>query len=60
HGMYCGSRDDFVNMNRFIAKHRIRPVISETFSMPEANKAVELLQSGQHFGKIGIDLGGPE
>lgn len=59
HGMYCGSRDDFLNMNRFIEKHRIRPVVSETFAMPEADRAVELLQSGRHFGKIAIDLGAP-
>jgi NADPH:quinone reductase-like Zn-dependent oxidoreductase len=60
HGMYCGSRDDFVNLNRFIAQHRIRPVVSETFAMPEADRAVELLRSGRHFGKIAIDLGALE
>jgi NADPH:quinone reductase-like Zn-dependent oxidoreductase len=60
HGMYCGSRDDFMNMNDFIAKHRIRPVIGEAFAMPEADRAVEFLQSGRHFGKIAIDLGALE
>jgi NADPH:quinone reductase-like Zn-dependent oxidoreductase len=59
HGMYCGSREDFVNMNRFVGKHRIHPVVDEIFAMEEADRAVELLQSGRHFGKIAIDLGAP-
>jgi NADPH:quinone reductase-like Zn-dependent oxidoreductase len=55
-GVYVGSRADFEAMNRFIAEHKIRPVIDRVFSFEDAPKAYELMDNGSYFGKIVIKL----
>ncbi len=55
-GIYVGSRAMFERMNAFISKHDIHPVIDRTFSFSEVNQAYEFLASGQHFGKIAIQM----
>jgi NADPH:quinone reductase-like Zn-dependent oxidoreductase len=55
-GIYVGSRADFVAMNAFIGKHKIKPVIDKTFAFEQAQAAVDYLESGSHFGKVVIKL----
>jgi NADPH:quinone reductase-like Zn-dependent oxidoreductase len=51
-GTFVGPRDAFEEMNRAIAAHELRPVVSRVFPMAEARAALEHLASGEHFGKI--------
>jgi NADPH:quinone reductase-like Zn-dependent oxidoreductase len=52
YGIETGSREMFEEMNGFLERHRIRPVIDRTFGFNEAKTALSYLESGSHFGKI--------
>ena len=54
HGVYVGSRADFVAMNKAIALARLRPVIDQVFPFAEAPAAFRHMESAGHFGKIVI------
>ncbi len=56
HGIYVGSREMFERMNHFFAEHHIHPVINQTFPFEDAEKAYQFLKSGNHFGKIVIEM----
>ncbi|TAL00848.1 MAG: NAD(P)-dependent alcohol dehydrogenase [Rhodospirillaceae bacterium] len=49
-----GSRQDFEDMNRAIAFHKLRPVIDSRYDFEKLPDAMRHLQSGRHFGKIVI------
>ena len=49
-----GSRDDFENMNRAIAQHKLRPVIDSVFPFREAKAAWRHFDDRKHFGKVVI------
>ena len=53
-GLSVGSRENFEDMLRAMALHRIAPVIDRTFSIDEAHAALKLMQAGGHFGKIAL------
>lgn len=55
-GVYVGSREMFESMNRAITQNSLRPVVDRVFPFSEAKDALELLQSGSHFGKIVIQI----
>ena len=55
-GIYVGSREMFVSMNRAITQHQLRPIIDRVFPMVEIQAALEYMQSAKHFGKIVIQL----
>jgi NADPH:quinone reductase-like Zn-dependent oxidoreductase len=55
-GIYVGSREHFEAMNRFIERHRIRPVIDRVFGLDEVAAAYEHVEQGRHFGKVVIRL----
>jgi NADPH:quinone reductase-like Zn-dependent oxidoreductase len=55
-GIYVGSRADFEAMNRFIAQHKIHPVVDRVFSFEEAPAAYDFMDNGSYFGKIVIRL----
>ena len=55
-GIYVGSREQFVAMNRAIELHGIRPVIDRVFPFAEAQAACRYLESGAHFGKVVIAM----
>lgn len=55
-GIYVGSRDDFEAMNRFIAEHKIRPVVDRVFPFEQAPEAYEFMDNGSYFGKIVIRM----
>ena len=49
-----GSRNDFEDMNRAIAFHKMQPVIDRQFAFDELKDALRHLESGKQFGKIVI------
>ena len=55
-GIYVGSRADFDAMNRFIATHKIRPLVDRAFSFEEAPKAYDFMDNGSYMGKIVIRM----
>lgn len=56
HGICVGSVQHFDRLNQFMATHRIRPVIDQTFAFDDAPAAYAHLKSARHFGKVVIDL----
>jgi len=55
-GLAPGSRSSFEAMNRAIAQHGLTPVVDEVFPLERAADAFARLDSGTHFGKIGINF----
>src|SRR5215510_1371334 len=55
-GIYVGSRADFEAMNRFMAEHKIRPLIDKVFPFEESPQAFDLMDNGSYLGKIVIKL----
>ena len=53
-GITVGSREDFTDMAKAIAQHKLHPIIDRTFTFDEIHSALEHLSSGQHFGKVTI------
>lgn len=51
-GVFVGSREMFVAMNKLLAEKQIRPVIDRVFPLAEAQAAFRHLESGSHFGKV--------
>jgi NADPH:quinone reductase-like Zn-dependent oxidoreductase len=51
HGIYVGSRADFLEMNRAIALTELRPV-GEEFHWTQAREVMERMSEGSHFGKL--------
>ncbi|HUN83065.1 MAG TPA: NAD(P)-dependent alcohol dehydrogenase [Terracidiphilus sp.] len=50
-GIYVGSRHDFEDMNKAIARARLRPAV-ESFPWTEAREALCRMESTSHFGKL--------
>lgn len=53
-GTTMGSPADWEAMLAAVAKHRLRPVVSDVFSFTEASAAFERMENGAQFGKIVI------
>jgi NADPH:quinone reductase-like Zn-dependent oxidoreductase len=53
-----GSRQDFEDMNRAIAFHKVRPIIDTRYKFEQLPDALRHLAGGRHLGKIVIGLGG--
>ena len=51
-----GSRDQHDAMTAFIVKHRIKPVIDVVYDLDRIQDAYRHLESGQFFGKVGVNL----
>jgi NADPH:quinone reductase-like Zn-dependent oxidoreductase len=51
-GIMVGHREGFEAMNRAVAHHRLVPVVDRVFPFQEAKKAMQVMQRGEHFGKI--------
>jgi NADPH:quinone reductase-like Zn-dependent oxidoreductase len=56
HGIYVGSRRDFLEMNRAIALAELRPV-GEEFHWTQAREVFERMEEGSHFGKLVLTVG---
>jgi NADPH:quinone reductase-like Zn-dependent oxidoreductase len=55
-GIFVGSRRMFEEMNHFIERHRIKPVIDRIFEFSETKDALKYMESGAHFGKIVVKI----
>lgn len=55
-GIYVGPRDEFLEMNAFMERVKLMPVIDRVFEMADAPDAFEYLASGKHFGKVVIRI----
>jgi NADPH:quinone reductase-like Zn-dependent oxidoreductase len=53
-GIPVGSRESFEAMNRAIEATDLKPVIDRTFAWTDAAEAIQYLESGSHFGKVGL------
>lgn len=53
-GVLVGSRQSFLDLNRALALHRVRPVVDRIFGWHEVQDAFRHMEAGRHFGKIAI------
>lgn len=51
-GTTMGSPADFAGMVRFVAEHKIIPVVDRSFPLAETESALRLMEAGAQFGKI--------
>jgi len=51
-----GSRNDFEDMNRAIAFHKMQPIIDKQFAFDALPDALRYLETGKQFGKIVINI----
>lgn len=52
HGVFVGSRADYLRMSEFLSKHQLKPVIERVYPFAEYPDALQLLGSGNFVGKI--------
>ena len=57
-GVFVGSRENFLDMNRAVSFHGLRPVVDRVFPFREAREALAYLESGRHFGKVCLEFPG--
>jgi NADPH:quinone reductase-like Zn-dependent oxidoreductase len=55
-GSTLGTRDEFAHLLEAAARGRFRPVIDSRYRVDEVHAALDRLESGQQFGKVGITL----
>lgn len=55
-GIYVGSRRMFLDMNRAIALHKMKPVVDQTFAFADARSAYHAMAAAGHFGKLVIEI----
>ncbi len=55
HGIYVGSRRDFVEMNKAIWQAQMRPV-GEEFHWTQALEVLHRMEDGSHFGKLVLSV----
>ena len=55
-GVYVGSRQEFIDMNRAIAYARLKPVVDQSIAFDNVREALQTMESGLHFGKIVIRI----
>ncbi|HRI04080.1 MAG TPA: NAD(P)-dependent alcohol dehydrogenase [Pyrinomonadaceae bacterium] len=56
-GIFVGSRAMFEDLNNFMVKENIKPVIDRIFGFDGAKEALRYMESGSHFGKIVVKIG---
>lgn len=57
HGVYVGSVELFERFARALEATKLAPVVDQTYSFEDAGKAYARLASGDHFGKVVIQVG---
>lgn len=55
-GIVNGPRDELERMLRFYDEKKIKPVVDKKFRFEEADKALQYLFSGGHFGKVVVQV----
>jgi NADPH:quinone reductase-like Zn-dependent oxidoreductase len=58
-GVFVGHRHSFEAMNRALQQHRLKPIVDRVFPLEETRAALDYLKSGQHFGKVCIEISRP-
>ncbi len=56
HGIFVGSRADFLRMSAFITAHKLHPVIDKTFPFEQFAAALKYMASDAFIGKIVIEV----
>lgn len=56
HGIYVGSRRDFIEMNRALTLAQLRPV-GEEFHWTQVREVLQKMEEGSHFGKLVLSVG---
>lgn len=56
-GIYVGSRAMLEDVSRFVTLSNLRPVIDRVFRFDQAREAYAHLESGNHFGKVVVEVG---
>jgi NADPH:quinone reductase-like Zn-dependent oxidoreductase len=51
-GIFVGSRADYIRMNEFIARHRLRPLVDRVYPIEQYSEALRAMASGNFMGKI--------
>jgi NADPH:quinone reductase-like Zn-dependent oxidoreductase len=51
-----GNPADWANLVKFVAQHKIKPVISDVFPFDQAKAAFDLMERGGQFGKIVLKI----
>ncbi len=51
-GIFVGHREGFEAMNRAMAFHKLVPVVDRSFPFQDVKQGLEVMQKGEHFGKI--------
>jgi NADPH:quinone reductase-like Zn-dependent oxidoreductase len=57
-GSTLGTRSEFAAMLDFIADNGLKPHIDSVFPLSDIHAALDRLESGRQFGKIGLTIGG--
>jgi len=55
-GSTMGSPSDWAAMIRFVDQHKIKPVVSDVFTIDRAAEAFALMERGEQFGKIVLTI----
>lgn len=56
-GFFLGSRKQFVDMNHFIERHDIKPVVDQKiFDVASVKEAYTYMAEQKHFSKVGIRM----
>jgi NADPH:quinone reductase-like Zn-dependent oxidoreductase len=55
-GTSMGSPEDFQSMIDYVNQHKIKPIISHTFPLSEANEAIDIVGRNEQFGKVCIEI----
>lgn len=51
-GIFLGSRADYVRMNEFMARNKLRPLIDRVYPVEQYEEALRAMASGNFMGKI--------
>ena len=51
-GSWMGRRSELIEVLRFVADGRLKPVVDSVMSLAEARRAHERIEARQHFGKV--------
>ncbi len=55
-GVIVGHRESFEALVRAVAQSELRPIVDRVFGFDEVPRALEHLASGNHFGKVCVDI----
>ncbi|MBL8271540.1 zinc-dependent alcohol dehydrogenase family protein [Steroidobacter sp.] len=51
-GIFVGSRADYLRMNEFMGRHRLRPLVDRVYPIEQYAEALQAMESGEFMGKI--------